>query len=75
MSGNQWTSAFKAILGTLAALLDDDMSLGSVDPSTLHPVVYSRTRHMRGLSPYTFKVTSATVNASEHFLRSRMTSP
>jgi hypothetical protein len=51
------------------------MSLGSILPTTLNPVVYSRTRHLRDTSPWTFRVTNVSVNPAPHWLRSRTTSP
>jgi len=46
-----------------------------VDITHVNPVVYSRKRHRDGLTPYTFRVTSATVNPKSHWLRSRTSSP
>jgi len=69
--GGYWT----AWLVPLAALLDNSFDLGSVDPTHVNPVVYSRTRHQRGDSPYTFRVTNATANPQVRWLKSRLTIP
>ena len=43
--------------------------------TTIRPIIYSRTRHERGLSPFTFELTGATVRPQPHWLRSRTTAP
>ncbi len=73
-SGN-WTGTFLTNLGVFAALLDDTMSLGAITPTILNPVVYSRTRHGRGFSPYTFQMVEAIVRNRPSWRRSRMTAP
>jgi len=76
ISSRQWTSAFmSAIYTPFAALLDDSFDLGSITPTHVNPVIYSRTRHLAGSSPYTFRVTSAVVNPRPTWLRSRLSSP
>ena len=74
-SSRKWNTTYMALLNAFAAQLDDSMSLGSVFPTTLNPVVYSRTRHLRDDAPFAFRVTSATVNTTPHWLRSRQSSP
>jgi hypothetical protein len=74
-SGRKWSTSYLALLTTFAALLDDTMSLGAINPTILNPVVYSRTRRLRDQSPWTFKVLSASVNPTPHWLRSRQSSP
>jgi len=58
-----------------ADLLDDSFSLGTFQPADVHPVVYSKVRRQRGLTPFTFRVTQAQFNTRPHWLRSRGTSP
>lgn len=69
--GSSWTS----LLNTFAALLDDSMDLGTVLITHLNPVVYSRTRRARGLTPYTFQVVEGIVNPRVRWRRSRTTAP
>jgi hypothetical protein len=57
------------------ALLDDVLTLGTLTPTDLRPVVYSRTRRQRSEDPFTFALTGATFNRTPHWLRSRMTTP
>ena len=59
----------------LAAKLDDSFDLGSIIITHVNPVVYSRTRRLRGESTWTFKVTSATANHQVRWLKSRLTAP
>lgn len=58
----------------LADGLEDDIDIGASVPGvfgTLHPVAYSRTRRNREQTPFTFNVTSVTVDARPRWLRSR----
>lgn len=75
LQGNGWASAYKTRLDTFAALLDNVMELGTIVVTRLRPVVYSRTRHRLNEEPWTFDVNNATVNVTQHWLRSRMSSP
>lgn len=76
-TNGRWSAsgAFWTAVTALAALLDDDLSVGTISPVTVHPVIYSRVRHAKGLDPFTFKITSATPQVQPHWLRSRMTAP
>lgn len=74
-SGRVWSTTYQALLDSFAALLDDHMTLGSINATDLVPVVYSRTRHIRGDSPYSFNVSGATANPVPHWLRTRMSTP
>lgn len=75
-SGGQWNaSGLQAFYDTYAALLNDDVETGSVVTVTWHPVIYSRTRHKRGETPYTFRVTSAVADTHPTWLRSRLSTP
>lgn len=65
--------AYPDFLTALRSAMHPDVP---VDPdSTLSQVIYSRTRHAAGLSQYYFDVSSATLRAAPHWLRSRMTAP
>lgn len=75
VSANVWGSGFTAVVNNFTALLDDVLSIGSINPSNINPVVYSRTRRSRAESPYTFRVISASLNPTCHWLKRRMTSP
>lgn len=66
---------YKDVGDQLALQLKVSFSLGQFQPAEVHPVVYSRTRRVRGETPYTFRVTQAHFNTRPHWLRSRGTSP
>lgn len=70
-----WGGAYVTNANTFAALLDDSFDLGVVDPTHVHPVVYSRKRHKEGDTPYTFQITAASASTKVRYLRSRDTSP
>jgi hypothetical protein len=71
----QWAGAYATAGHAFAAKLDDSFSLGTVQAADVHPVVYSRTRRLKGFAPWTFRVTSGTFNLRPHWRRSRGTSP
>jgi len=75
LTQEKWSSGYLALLNAFADLLNDSLSLGSVNPSDLHPVCFSRTRFQANQTPYTFRVNAAIVNETPHWRRSRMTSP
>jgi hypothetical protein len=75
LSDGSWSSTYMTLLSAFAATLDDSFDLGSVFPTHVNPVVYSRKRHLEDADPWAFRVTSATVNTKPHWRRSRMTSP
>ena len=75
MTGKSWAGTYATAGHAFADLLEDSFQLGQANPSTVNPVVYSRTRRIRGQSPFTFRVTGATFNTKPHWLRSRGTSP
>lgn len=73
--GNFDTSS---VLGTSLATVADKLLTSfdngdTISPVTIHPVIYSRTRHLRGDTPYTFRITRAVVSPKPRFLRSRYT--
>lgn len=70
-----WNTAHQTAYNALAAKLDDSFDLGTLFITHVNPVVYSRKRHKDGLTPYTFRVSSASLNTTPHWLRSRMTKP
>jgi hypothetical protein len=74
-NGNLWTSTYITLLGAFCADFIQSFNIGSVNPTGLNPIVYSRTRHQRDQDPWTFRVVSATPNAEPKWLRSRMTAP
>jgi hypothetical protein len=75
VSHNAYTSAWLSVVQNFANLLPDAITLGSTLPTTLNPVIYSRTRALRGESPTTFRTTAATLKTQPGWLRSRMTTP
>jgi hypothetical protein len=74
-AGGIWESAFLGLLQGFAnaCLLSFDLGAGII--TSVHPVVYSRTRHRAGLAPFTFRLTGATAKPTPTWLRSRGTSP
>lgn len=68
--GGFWTA-----IQAFAAALDDVLSTGGAFPASLNPVVYSRTRRSRGLSPFTFQMVEAIPNPAQRWRRSRTTTP
>jgi len=70
-----WTQQYKTGGDQLASVLHQSLSIGAVNPSDIHPVVYSRKRHQAGLTPYTFRVQSAAFNERPKWRRSRGTTP
>jgi hypothetical protein len=77
-AGDNWdqTTAYWSALQSYAALLEDHLTYTVAPIGTiLRPVVYSRKRHHANTSPWTFDVTSATVNPQSRWLKSRLTSP
>jgi hypothetical protein len=70
-----WHTDYQTKYGDLAGQLDLSFTLGSLFPSTVNTVVYSRQRHLRGLEPHAFRVTSATLNPRPKWLRSRGSTP
>ena|SRR5215467_4279201 len=75
VNNSLWTSTFLALLQSFADTLALGFDLGTIDITHVNPVVYSRTRHKRSESPYTFKVTAAKANPQIRWLRSRLSSP
>lgn len=74
-SAREWTQGYFTNATGLATLLDDSLTIGAVNPSDIHPVVYSRKRHQANTPPYTFRVSSATFNHRPKWRRSRGTTP
>jgi hypothetical protein len=70
-----WTGTYLTALQTLAALLDNSFDMGTIDITHVNPVVYSGTRRKRGEEPWTFRVTSSTVNPQTRWLKSRLSNP
>jgi hypothetical protein len=70
-----WTAAYLNLLNLFGATLDDSFDLGTLQITHVNPVVYSRTRHLRGQTPFTFRVKSASANPQVRWLRSRLSSP
>lgn len=70
-----WDPSYVASLQGFADQLDNSFDLGSLFPTHVNPVVYSRKRHKLGQEPYTFRITSALANPRPHWLRRRLSSP
>jgi hypothetical protein len=71
----KWDPSYVASVQGFADQLDNSFDLGSLFPTHVNPVVYSRTRHKRGLTPYAFRITSALANEQPTWLRRRLTTP
>lgn len=65
------TSTLGLSMQTVCDQLLDSFDTGGISGVAIHPVVYSRTRHIRGLTPYTFRITRAVVSTKPRFMRSR----
>lgn len=75
VSGAVWDATMDGALAGLTAALTTTFTIGTLEPTTMRPVVYSRTRHTRGLTPFTFNVRSVTYDPHPTWLRSRETIP
>jgi hypothetical protein len=75
LDNGNWTGVYLQKMQAFAALLDDVLTLGSLQPSSLNPVVFSRTRQLEARVPYTFQVTGAVTRVKATWLRSRQSSP
>lgn len=73
--GDNWAAAYKATLDAFAALMDNTFELGTLQITTVRPVIYSKTRREKGFSPYAFHVTSGTANPQVRWQRSRLSVP
>lgn len=71
----KWESGYLTNIQALAALLDDQVSWGTLPVHTLSPVVYSRKRHQENAENFFFRVTGATASSTPGWLRRRMTIP
>lgn len=72
-TGGQWqsgTTHWTAQLALAASILAPVIDFGTFG-SDLLPVVYSRTRRSRSLTPYTFQLTSVTPSVRPRWLRRR----
>lgn len=70
-----WETTFLANLQLYADRLAANVGIGDINITTAKPVIYSRTRHQRGQTPYVFSVSNAKANPAPTWLRSRRTSP
>lgn len=71
-----WSTTFLAQLQGFANACLGHFTVGSAPfETTIRPIVYSRTRHVRGETPFTFEVSGVTVRSQPHWLRSRTTAP
>lgn len=75
LAAGVWTSAYQALLQAYANKLVDVLSVGTLFPTAIRPVCYSRTRHVLDADPWTFDLTAAVAKATPHWRRSRMTNP
>lgn len=74
-AGGNWEATTVAAIQDYANKLAESFGVGDVNVTTCKPVIYSRTRHQRGQSPFVFPVSSAIVNPRPTWLRSRRSSP
>lgn len=75
VSNNVWSGSTLTALNALCDLLDDSITESGTFPCTLVPVVYSRTRAQRSEVPFSFDVSSVSLNPRVHWLKSRMSVP
>jgi hypothetical protein len=71
----EWGEPYFSALQEWCLQLDNSFDLGDLFPTHVNPVVYSRKRHLAGLEPHTFRVTSASPRPQCRWLRSRSTTP
>lgn len=70
--GGNWGTTFLAQLQAFANACITIFAVGTPPfETTIRPVVYSRTRHERGQTPFTFNLTGTTVRPHPTWLRSR----
>lgn len=74
-AGGKWTGTYKTNCETFASHLDDNHSIGSVNPTDVLPIVYSRTQHARGASQPWSRITAAVFKTDPRWLDSRTTAP
>lgn len=74
-NGGLWTGSTKSAYDAFAAKVDDDYEIGTVAVTSIVPVVYSPTRHDRGVSPWSFQVEAGTLVNKAKWRRSRTTAP
>lgn len=73
--GQNYGGAYMTVLQAFAALLDDELDMGSSEPTHTFPIVYSRTRRSRGLDPFHFDVVEAIPSTRIRWRRTRTTAP
>jgi hypothetical protein len=71
----RWTGSYLTTVQTLAALLDDTYSLGSVNPTVVLPIAYSRVQHARGADQPWAQITSGVPRTVAKWRRSRLSAP
>lgn len=64
---------FLALINKMIAQMTD--TFGTSGLSDINPVIYSRTRRARGLSPYTFRLTESQIRPRVAWVRRRGTPP
>jgi hypothetical protein len=74
-STQKWEGSLWTDIQALAALLDDDITWGTLPEHRLEPVVYSETRRRRGDDNWFFDVASITASQIPTWLRRRTTVP
>lgn len=74
-ANGEWQQTLVTNIQGLANLFATSFGVGDINVTTTKPVIYSRTRHQRGNTPYVFPVSHATANPQPAWLRSRGTAP
>lgn len=70
-----WDDTYMARVIDCAAAHQASFDLGTLFPTHVYAVVYSRTRHARGLNPHSWRVVGSVNTPKVHYLRSRDTTP
>jgi hypothetical protein len=70
-----WENSYLGALQGFANACLLSFDLGTINVTHVNPVVYSRTRHRRLQTPYTFKLSGSTAKPAPTWLRSRASSP
>lgn len=74
-AGGKWSSTYMTVLSAFAAKLDDDYEVGTVEITSIIPVVYSRVQHILGNSQPWAQIEAGVVRTAPSWRRSRTTAP
>lgn len=70
-----WTGGYLTALQAIAAKVDDDYEIGTVSVTSVIPVVYSRTQHLRGADQPWAQVSAGVARTKPKWRASRLSAP